>query len=204
MRMISKATATVLVLLCCGLDQDAWAGSVQTYLSLGDSIAFGETVFMNIRATYSDLLLPTATVASSRCMPITSDPVMKAWPNVINLGVDGETSSSFTSGIGRVPPAAGFTDASLAELNTHYTGLNPPTQAALLASTIASEAAAGHIIGNVSDLFALGSNDLFALALTSQNPAWLTCPMALATFKSNYESSPDDHPRQPPQQKKST
>ena len=27
-------------------------------------------------------------------------------PNVINLGVDGETTSSFTTGMGRVPPAA--------------------------------------------------------------------------------------------------
>ena len=106
-------------------------------------------------------------------------------PNVINLAVDGETSSSFSSGVGRVPPGPGFTDASLAELNTNYTGATPPTQAVLLGSTIASEAAAGHVISNVS--ISLGSNDLFYLALTSQNPL-ADLPAALATFKSNYES----------------
>jgi hypothetical protein len=106
-------------------------------------------------------------------------------PNVINLGVDGETTSSFTSGIGRVPPGAGYTDASLAELNTHYTGPTPPTQAALLASTLASEAAAGHVIGNVS--ISLGSNDLFSLALTDPN-AVADLPAALAAFRANYES----------------
>ena len=106
-------------------------------------------------------------------------------PNVINLAVDGETSSTFTTGVGRVPPGAGFTDASLAELNTHYTGAIPPTQASLLASTITSEAAAGHVIGNVS--ISLGSNDLFFLALTSKNPL-ADLPATLATFKSNYES----------------
>ena len=89
-------------------------------------------------------------------------------PNVINLAVDGETSSSFTSGIGRVPPGPGYTDASLAELNTHYTGPIPPTQASLLALTIASEAAAGHVIGNIS--ISLGSNDLFFLALHQPEP----------------------------------
>jgi hypothetical protein len=87
--------------------------------------------------------------------------------------------------MGRVPPGPGFTDASLTELNTHYTGVNPPTRASLLASTIASEAAAGHIISNIS--ISLGSNDLFHLALTSQNPL-ADLPVALATFKSNDES----------------
>ena len=41
-------------------------------------------------------------------------------PNVVNLAIDGETSNSFTHGAGRVPPAAGFTDASLAGMNSNY------------------------------------------------------------------------------------
>ena len=48
-----------------------------------------------------------------------------------------------------------------------------------------SEAAAGHIIGNIS--ISLGSNDLFYLALHSSNPA-ADLPAALATFVSNYAS----------------
>ncbi len=185
MRTMSIAAATVLLVLCSGLAQDARAGQVQTYLALGDSIAFGETVFSNNPALgpYSDpsdgdrgFVAMYANFLASR---------YGARPNVINLAVDGETSSSFTSGVGRVPPGPGFTDASLAELNTHYTGPNPPTQASLLASTIASEAAAGHIIGNVS--ISLGSNDLYYLALHSQN-ALADLPAALATFQSNYES----------------
>jgi GDSL-like Lipase/Acylhydrolase family/PEP-CTERM motif len=185
MRMMSKATTTVLLVLYCGLAQDARAGQVHTYLSLGDSIAFGETVFMNNPALgpYSDPSNGDRGFVAMYADFLGSS--YGARPNVINLGVDGETSSSFTSGIGRVPPGAGFTDASLAELNTNYVGPNPPTQASLLASTIASEAAAGHILGNIS--ISLGANDLFYLALNSQNPL-ADLPVALAKFKSNYES----------------
>jgi hypothetical protein len=185
MRIMSKTTATVFVAICCGLAQGARAGQVNTYLSLGDSIAFGETVFMNNPALgpYSDPSNGDRGFVAMYANYLGT--VYGARPNVINLGVDGETSSSFTSGMGRVPPGPGFTDASLAQLNTNYTGANPPTQASLLASTIASEAAAGHIISNIS--ISLGSNDLFHLALSSQNPA-ADLPAALATFKSNYES----------------
>ena len=186
MRMMTKAAATVLLVLCSGLAQDARAGSGPD-LPLR-SATQSHSARRSSRTTRRWGLtptLPTATVASSRCTPISSRPVTAARPNVINLAVDGETSSSFTSGIGRVPPGPGFTDASLAELNTHYTGTNPPTQASLLASTIASEAAAGHIIGNVS--ISLGSNDLYYLALHSQNPL-ADLPAALAAFQSNYES----------------
>ncbi len=185
MRMMLKAALSALLVLCCGLALDARAGQVQTYLSLGDSIAFGETVFMNNPALgpYSD---PSNGDRGFVAMYANFLESLYGYrPNVINLGVDGETSSSFTSGIGRVPPGPGYTDASLAELNTNYTGSNPPTQASLLASTIASEAAAGHVIGNIS--ISLGSNDLFALALTSKDPL-ADLPAALATFKSNYES----------------
>jgi lysophospholipase L1-like esterase len=185
MRIMSKTTATVFFVICCGLAQGARAGSVNTYLSLGDSIAFGETVFMNNPALgpYSDPSNGDRGFVAMYANYLGS--LYGARPNVVNLGVDGETSSSFTSGMDRVPPGPGFTDASLAELNTHYTGANPPTQASLLASTIASEAAAGHLISNIS--ISLGSNDLFHLALNSSNPL-ADLPGALATFKSNYES----------------
>ena len=184
-RSMSKAAMSALFVICCGLVQNAQAGGMQTYLSIGDSIGFGETVFSSDSALgpYADpsdgdrgFVAMYANFLASR---------YGYRPNVINLAVDGETSTSFTTGVGRVPPGPGFTDASLAELNTHYTGTPPPTQASLLASTIASQAAAGHVIGNVS--ISLGSNDLFALALTSKDPL-ADLPAALATFKSNYES----------------
>jgi GDSL-like Lipase/Acylhydrolase family/PEP-CTERM motif len=185
MRMMSRAATTALLVVFCGLAQDARAGQVQTYLSLGDSIGFGETVFMNDPALgpYSD-----PSNGDRGFVAMYSDFLGLRYgtrPNVINLAVDGETSSSFTSGIDRVPPGPGFTDVSLAELNTHYTGPNPPTQASLLASTITSEAAVGHVISNIS--ISLGSNDLFYLALHSQNPL-ADLPATLATFKSNYET----------------
>ena len=156
-----------------------------TYLSLGDSIAFGETAFSGDPALgpYAD-----PSNGDRGYVGQYADDLGKAGgtrPDVINLAVDGETSASFTAGVGRVPPApVGFTDASLADLNTHYTGATPPTQAALLASTLAAHGA-GNPITHVT--ISLGSNDLFLLALTDPNPA-ADLQATLATFRSNYAS----------------
>src|SRR4029077_16912590 len=110
MRIMSKTTATVFFVICCGLAQGARAGQVHTYLSLGDSIAFGETVFMNNPALgpYSDPSHGDRGFVAMYANYLGT--VYGARPDVVNLGVDGETSSSFTSGIGRVPPGPGFTD----------------------------------------------------------------------------------------------
>ena len=181
---ISRLAASWL-LLSFGLAQEALAG--QTYLSLGDSIGFGETVFQNNPAygAYSDPSYGTNRGFVAMYANYLAAQNGGVAPTVVNLAVDGETSSSFFAGVNRVPPAAGFTDASLAQLNLNYTGATPPTQASLLASTIATQAAAGNTISNVT--ISLGSNDLFYLALHDPN-AVADLPAALAAFKSNYES----------------
>jgi lysophospholipase L1-like esterase len=157
----------------------------QTYLSLGDSLAFGETVFSTDPAygPYADPSNGDRGFVSMYANFLGQATGVR--PTVINLGVDGETTSSFSSGAGRVPPGPGFTDNALAELNTHYTGATPPTQASLLASTISSQSSAGNTITNVT--ISLGSNDLFALALSDPNAA-TDLPAALALFRANYES----------------
>ena len=125
MRTVWKAAACTLLALCCGLAQDARAGGIQTYLSLGDSIGFGETVFMNNPAcgSYSDPSNGDRGFVAMYANSLASRYGYR--PNVINLAVDGETSSTFTTGVGRVPPGAGFTDASLAELNTSLHRCHP-------------------------------------------------------------------------------
>jgi hypothetical protein len=127
--MVLKSATTALFLVCCGLANDAWGGSTQTYLSLGDSLAFGETDSMNppSLAPYSD-----PSDGKRGFVAMYADYLGSRYgtrPDVINLSVDGEATTSFTTGVGRVPPGAGFTDAEIAELNLHYTGLTPPTQA---------------------------------------------------------------------------
>jgi lysophospholipase L1-like esterase len=184
-RKISRLAAALCLLLSFGLAQEARAG--QTYLSLGDSIGFGETVFQNNSAlgAYSDPSYGTNRGFVAMYANYLAAQNGGIAPTVVNLAVDGETSSSFFSGVNRVPPASGFTDASLAQLNLNYTGATPPTQASLLASTIAAQTAAGNIITNVS--ISLGSNDLYYLALHDPN-AVADLPAALAAFQSNYES----------------
>jgi lysophospholipase L1-like esterase len=182
-RMMFRIGAALCLLLSFGLAQKAWAG--QTYLSLGDSIGFGETVFQNnsVLGAYSD---PSYGINRgfvgmfANYLAVQNGGVA---PNVVNLAVDGETSSSFFSGVGRVPPAAGFTDASLAQLNLNYTGSTLPTQASLLASTIAAQSAAGNVITNVT--ISLGSNDLYYLALNDPNTV-ADLPAALDAFEANY------------------
>jgi lysophospholipase L1-like esterase len=182
---ISRIAAALCLLMSFGLAQEARAG--QTYLSLGDSIGFGETVFQNNSAlgAYSDPSYGTNRGFVGMYANYLAAQNGGVAPTVVNLAVDGETSSSFFSGVDRVPPAAGFTDASLAQLNLNYIGATPPTQASLLASTIAAQTAAGNVITNVT--ISLGSNNLYYLALNDPN-AVADLPAALAAFRSNYES----------------
>jgi lysophospholipase L1-like esterase len=185
MRMKSKASTAALLLISIGLAQEARAGLTQTYLSLGDSLAFGETVFSNSSAlgAYSDPSYGTNRGYVGLFANYLATQNGGVAPSVINLGVDGETSSSFTSGVGRVPEFLGYTDAELARLNLNYMGKVPPTQADLLASTLASQTAAGHAVTNVS--ISLGSDDLFALALSDPH-ALADLPAALNAFQANY------------------
>lgn len=83
------------------------------YIALGDSITFGETDLEYVPSfgdrgyvgLYADRL--ASRNGGDR-------------PKVINLAIDGETSASFTSGVGRTPPVEGRTDAILAAQNRNY------------------------------------------------------------------------------------
>jgi lysophospholipase L1-like esterase len=132
-----------------------------TYLALGDSVAFGETNFTqnpsNGDRGYVSLYANSLASQNGGVRP-----------NVVNLGVDGETTTSFNLGQGRVAPAPGFTDASLLALNTNY-GAGTTNQFSQILNVIGHQQALGNTIGTVS--LSLGSNDLFALA---QSPGFAT------------------------------
>jgi lysophospholipase L1-like esterase len=104
-------TAGLLLALICS--SPASAGPI--YLALGDSSAFGETNRTRnpsngdrgYVAPFADYLAHNGPNAGTR-------------PEVVNLAIDGETSSSYFSGTGRVSAdGQGF--------NTNYAGLPVPT-----------------------------------------------------------------------------
>ena len=129
----------------------------QTYLALGDSIAFGETNFFP--RTYGD---QGYVRAYADWLATQNDGVR---PEVINLAIIGETSATYFDA--NAPGIAPHTAA--AAFNLNYT--NPAlSQEQMLRATIASEKAAGHIITHVS--FALGINDFAYLQQT--HPELLT------------------------------
>jgi lysophospholipase L1-like esterase len=124
----------------------------QTYISLGDSVAFGETDFTH-NPSYGDrgYVAPVADFLATRNNGVR--------PNVINLAIDAETSSTFFNG-GAISSVYG-TLAPLQNLN--YTNLQT-SQNALLLADIKGEHAAGHSIAAVS--ISLGINDVDNLAST--------------------------------------
>src|SRR5262249_24799542 len=117
----------------------AIAGPLETYLALGDSIAFGQTDTIPVSfgdqgyvALYADFL---ATQNAG------------ARPNVVNLAVPGETSTSFFTGVS--PPGLPAHEL-LDSFNLNYQADSAQSQNTLMLSKIASEAAAGHVISHVS------------------------------------------------------
>jgi lysophospholipase L1-like esterase len=147
---LGRACSLALALVFLPALRPAHAG-YNSYIALGDSLAFGEYRFLDNPSNgdhrgyvgpYADYL---AGVYGSR-------------PVVFNLGVDGETSSTFVNG---GPAGDGSPGQPGYAYNTNYT--TPyPSQNQLLLSTIAAETAAGHNIGVVT--VQLGANDLFVLA----------------------------------------
>jgi len=154
------------------------AAAATVDVALGDSITFGETDLLYAPSfgdrgyvgLYADYL--TGLNGGVR-------------PNVINLAIDGETSGSFMSGVGRVPPVTGRTDAVLAAENLNYNPSALVTQNALFLSTVASQRAAGNTIGTVS--ISLGFNDLISLASSPNTADQLLAP-TLATYRDNYSA----------------
>ena len=145
------------------------------YIALGDSITFGETDLRYV-PSFGDrgYVGPYADYLASLNGGVR--------PDVINLAIDGETSSSFTSGVGRTPPVVGRTDAVLAAQNLNYNPNALVPQRDLFLSKVASERAAGNTIDTVS--ISLGFNELAALA-SSPNPLD-QLPATLAAYRANY------------------
>jgi lysophospholipase L1-like esterase len=132
------------------------AGSL-TYIALGDSNTFGETDFTH-NPSYGDrgFVAPVADFLATLNGGVR--------PNVINLAVDGETSTSFFQG-----GKPGETDP-LANLN--YT-VPTATQNDLFLGHVAAEEAAGRTVSLVT--FSLGTNELNELAAT---PGLLNLPFS--------------------------
>lgn len=161
----------------CALIEPAAAASA--YIALGDSITFGETDLLYLPslgdrgyvAGYADAL--AARRGGVR-------------PEVINLAIDGETASSFVTGVGRTPPVVGRTDVPLALQNLHYSAANLVPQGSLFASTVAAQVARGNSIDTVT--ITLGFNELGALAALPPATALAQIPQTLAAYRTNYSA----------------
>jgi lysophospholipase L1-like esterase len=153
--------APVAMLSLMLLARPSLAGSM-TYLSIGDSVGFGETDFSQnpsngdrgFVSNYANYL--TMQNGGVR-------------PNVINTAIDGETTQSFLTGTGRVLSIPGSTDQSVASWNTNYAANPSTSQNTMILQQIVAAKAAGNDIGVVT--VSLGANDLFKLAAS---PGFLT------------------------------
>ncbi len=169
--------------VACGGFFPGLAHAGTTYIALGDSLTFGETNLSYVQS-YGDrgyVGLVADSLASQ------SGGVR---PNVVNLAIDGETSSSFTTGVGRVAPVVGRTDAILAAENLNYNPNALVSQNTLFQAAVATQHALGNAVTTVS--ITLGDNDLFALAnLPGFTPGSANDPMlasALAAYQANYSA----------------
>ena len=164
MRRTTVASLAILATTTMMPARAALAGSM-TYLSIGDSIAFGETTF-----TQNPSNGDRGFVADYANYMAAQDGGVR--PNVVNLGIDGETTSSFLAGTGRVQSVPGSTDRSIASWNTNYADPTV-TQNVKFQQEIAAAKAAGNDVGVVT--ISLGANDLFKLAAS---PAFLSASPA--------------------------
>jgi lysophospholipase L1-like esterase len=121
---------------------------MQTYLALGDSMAFGETDF-----THNPSSGDRGYVGGYADWLGTQNGGVR--PNVINLGVDAETTTTFFKGGTQGDGTLSGNPAP--QLNTNYTDPSV-TQNKLMKTEIAAEKAQGHVISTVS--VQLGANDL--------------------------------------------
>jgi lysophospholipase L1-like esterase len=154
------ATAVSLAASLWAVSSPAVAAPLQTYIAIGDSIAFGETDFTG-NPSYGDrgYVLPYSNFLAAQDHDRA--------PIVMNLGVDGETSTTFFQGAPHGANGAGTPGDPAPQWNLNYDPSNLTSQNAALLSTIASEKAAGHNISTVS--VQLGANDLYQLV---SNPSF--------------------------------
>jgi lysophospholipase L1-like esterase len=174
------AAALTLSAAMLAATRPAAASSMQTYLALGDSMAFGETDFTHNPSNGDrGYVQPFDNFLASQNGGVA--------PNVINLGLDGETTRTFFNG----GPATG--DGSPGQpgysLNTNYS-TGGDSQNLQMVEAIVHQQDAGHTIGNVT--LQVGANDLLSVLATpgffaltpDQQQAKLG--EALATTQANY------------------
>ncbi len=159
MRRTLVAALTILATLT--LARPGVAGPM-TYLSIGDSIAFGETTFtQNPSNGDRGFVADYANYLAGQNGGVR--------PNVVNTAIDGETTSSFLNASNRVLSVPGSTDSSVASWNTSYASNPTVSQNIMFQQAIASAKAAGSDVGVVT--ISLGANNLFQLAAS---PGFLT------------------------------
>ena len=169
------------LILILSAANSAKADPIQTYVALGDNLAFGQTTIPP-QPSYGDQgyvhLLANALGANNNGIV----------PNVINLAIPGEMSSSYFT----ADNSNGFRSAG-AQANLNYGGDTSLAQRNILAGVIAAEHAAGRVISTVS--FALGAEDFAALQRTSafqgatlsQQEAMIN--QLVASLKTNYTTA---------------
>ncbi len=160
------------MLVGCGT---AAAGSV--YVGLGDSITFGETDLRYI-PSYGDRGYV------SKVADALASANGGTRPTVVNFAIDGETASSFMTGMGRTPPVVGRTDIPLAEQNLNYAHSPTTPQVDMFRGLVSSEKATGNTIDNIS--ITLGFNELAALASLPPSQGLAAIPGTLTTYRSDY------------------
>jgi lysophospholipase L1-like esterase len=171
--------AASLLLLAAGVSK---ADPMQTYVALGDALAFGQTG-STPQASYGDqgYVQQFATYLGTKNNGIV--------PNVINLAIPGETSSTYFS----ADDTSAASRAAGVSANLNYGNDTSLSQTSFLAGVAAAERAAGRTITTVS--FALGLGDYLALTgssgfsqmtLTQQQSA---IQQMLGTLQSNYVSA---------------
>jgi lysophospholipase L1-like esterase len=149
MKVYSRRLFTLALLALCwtGAAPAKAAPPINTYIAVGDSLAFGQTDVLPVSSGDQGYVQLVADYLA--------DQREGKRPKVINLGVPGETSDSFFTA---VPPRPDWIRNVL--FNTNYS-VETETQFGKLVAAIAAEKAAGHKITHVS--LALGGNDFFAL-----------------------------------------
>jgi lysophospholipase L1-like esterase len=126
-----------------------------TYIAIGDSLAFG----VGDNDTATDISNGDRGYVSLFADKIGST-LGGVRPKVINLGVSGETTTSFITGEGGIHPGASLR-------NTNYPNAVTP-QFSLLQSTLAAEQAAGNQVGYIT--LHLGANDVNKVILDPTFP----------------------------------
>jgi lysophospholipase L1-like esterase len=179
LRTAGPSLAVLVLLIAADASR---ADPIQTYVALGDALAFGSSS-STPQASYGvqGYVQQFATYLGTQNGGVA--------PNVINLAIPGETSSSYFT----ADNSTGTSRQTGVAANLNYGGDTSLAQRDILAGVIAAEHAAGRDITTVS--FALGGGDYSALtsstaftqATTSQKETMIQ--QLLTTLQTNYSTA---------------